>query len=274
MPLDNSITVRNGETFQLSDLAPLAMDHFRNDVIRSLAKGGRIAALFARPDGESRFQITAVIAFDAEGALRVLVASTQSEYFSITTACPQAHWFEREIWEQYGVVPVGHPWLKPIRFQPRTGPAGSTACLPGPPLTCGIADFFHMAGEEVHEVAVGPVHAGVIEPGHFRFQCQGETVFHLEISLGYQHRGVERALTGGPNRRTIHYVETLAGDTSIAHASAHCRAVESLSATRVPPRAQVIRALALELERVANHIGDLGALAGDVGYQIIVQNGG
>jgi Ni,Fe-hydrogenase III large subunit len=265
MPLVSSMTVRNGETFQLSELAPMAMERFRDDVIRSLAKGGRLAALFARPDGESGFQIVAVIAFDAEGALRVLVASAQSEYPSLTTACPQAHWFEREIWEQHGVVPVGHPWLKPIRFQPRMGPGGSTACLPTPPA-CGMADFFHMGGEEVHEVAVGPVHAGVIEPGHFRFQCHGETVFHLEISLGYQHRGVERALTGGPNRRTIHYVETLAGDTSIAHAIAHCRAVESLSATRVSPRAQVIRGVALELERVANHIGDLGALAGDVGF--------
>ena len=81
-----------------------------------------------------------------------------------------------------------------------------------------------MAGEEVHEVAVGPVHAGIIEPGHFRFQCHGEMVYHLEISLGYQHRGVERALVGGPNARTIHYMETLAGDTTIGHATAYCQA--------------------------------------------------
>ena len=82
------------------------------------------------------------------------------------------------------------------------------------------------------------MHAGVIEPGHFRFQCHGEQVFHLEISLGYQHRGVERALVGGPNKRTIHYMETLAGDTTVGHATAYCQAVEGLAGCKVPARAK------------------------------------
>jgi Ni,Fe-hydrogenase III large subunit len=126
--------------------------------------------------------------------------------------------------------------------------------------------FFAVDGDEVHEVAVGPVHAGIIEPGHFRFQCHGETVLHLEIALGYQHRGVERALVGGPGKRTIHYMETLAGDTSVGHASAYCRTLEALGRCRIPARAEALRGTALELERIANHVGDLGALAADVGY--------
>jgi Ni,Fe-hydrogenase III large subunit len=123
-----------------------------------------------------------------------------------------------------------------------------------------------MSGEESHEVAVGPVHAGVIEPGHFRFQCHGETVFHLEIALGYQHRGIERQLIGGPHPRTVFQVETAAGDTSVAHGWAYAKAMEALSGKAPPEQASAVRAIALELERLANHIIDLGALSGDVGF--------
>jgi len=185
----------------------------------------------------------------------------------LTPECPQVHWFERELAEQWAVIPEGHPWLKPIRFHAPYRP-GRT---PWPPsedgsILPGVTDYFRVEGDDVHEVAVGPVHAGIIEPGHFRFQCHGENVFHLEIELGFQHRGLERRLRGAPDKKTIHYIETAAGDTSIGHSLAYCHLLETLGGLQAPARALALRGIALELERLANHTGDLGALAGDVGF--------
>ena len=252
MPNDHLLTVHNGHAFALAECPVLPIELFRQIVIESVAAGGRLSTLFAYPGKSSTLRLFAAIARADQSNLGVVSAEVGPEYPAITPDCPQAHLYEREIFEQWNIRPVGHPWLKPVRFPQ--------------PQTCGVTDFFQMKGDEVHEVAVGPVHAGIIEPGHFRFQCHGETVYHLEISLGYQHRGVERAMVGGPNPRTIHYAETLAGDTTIGHTAAYCRAVESLNTNRVPARGHFLRGVALELERVANHIGDLGALAGDVGF--------
>jgi Ni,Fe-hydrogenase III large subunit/NADH:ubiquinone oxidoreductase subunit C len=270
-------TIRNNQRIATDDVPVYSATAFRNNVINAVKEGARIAALFGVPqnrleqDGMRKYadqadmRLFAVLARDREGTLGVSSTTVYGSYPALTPECPQAHWFERELFEQWGVVPEKHPWLKPVRFHKRYGRNETQNNSDKHPVP-GVTDFFKLAGSEVHDVAVGPVHAGIIEPGHFRFQCHGENVYHLEISLGYQHRGVEPAMIGGPAKSTTHYMETLAGDTTVGHATAYAHMMETLSNTTIPPRALTMRGIALELERLANHTGDLGALAGDVGY--------
>lgn len=261
----NTLAVaHNGQSIPLLKIPVLPFDEFRSAVINAVCEGCRVSSLFAMPPihGSGK-DVVAVISDDWTGEILIALTNIRdSSFHSLTQDCPQTHLFEREMAEQYGLIPEGHPWLKPVRFPQNAvyDPLKNSAPI------IGDMDYYRVAGEEIHEVAVGPVHAGVIEPGHFRFQCHGETVYHLEISLGYQHRGIEDALIGGPYPITPHQIGATAGDTTIGHSWAYWQTIEALSGIRIPPRAHAIRAIALELERIANHVGDLGALAGDVGY--------
>ncbi|WP_298439683.1 hydrogenase [Geobacter sp.] len=263
---DTFRTFHNGSAVPFDEVPRLEATAFLQAIIDATDRGWRVSSYFGIPT-ESGATLCCVLSSKAEGIIGIATADVAGPFPSIARLVPQIQLFEREIAEQCGILAEEHPWFKPVRFH-RSFVPGRDAWGrdPGDPILPGVMEFYRVAGEEVHEVAVGPVHAGIIEPGHFRFQCHGEEVFHLEISLGYQHRGIEQGLIGGPDPRTPFRMETIAGDTTIGHMQAYCMALEALSGTRVPARAEVLRGIALELERLANHTGDLGAIAGDVGY--------
>ncbi len=260
--IDGAVMVRNNEPLSLLEIPCLTFHKFQTALSTGLAAGLFLAALprlYGRP-GKS--EVLAVLRHDQRRCLYLLRTEIPDHWHSLAQEFPQVVPFERELAEESGCILHGHPQPAPLRYLPQTGTATDEA-------TCyiGSHDFLQAEGEEMHEVAVGPVHAGIIEPGHFRFLCHGETIFHLEISLGFQHRGIESALRGSmPDPRMLMLMETLAGDTTIGHSLAHCQALEALADITVPDRATDIRAIALELERIANHVGDLGAMAMDVGY--------
>jgi Ni,Fe-hydrogenase III large subunit len=258
----------NGRAVPLEGIPILPFDGFKQAILNGVTAGQRVSAMFGDLTGQSETTwLYVVMADDEQNQLyagRTQVEGTQ--FPSLTPYCPQVHLFEREIAEQFGLKPTDHPWFKPVRYHRSKTGRDAWGRPADQPILPAVGDFFCVEGDQVHEVAVGPVHAGIIEPGHFRFQCHGERVFHLEIALGFQHRGVEQAMVGGPTKRSIHYSETLAGDTTIAHATSYCQVLEALAHCQKTARAQMLRGVTLELERLANHIGDLGAMANDVAF--------
>lgn len=244
----------------LAQIPVSSYDVFTATLHSLLSDTANHCALYFAVPMPQKLSFYCVVACDATGLLALFAHETAKDIKalpSVTPELPAMHIFEREIFEQHGVSFEGHPWLKPVRF-PKAGS-----------LSMNEYPFFGYDSEQLHEVGVGPVHAGIIEPGHFRFVCHGENVLHLEIHLGYQHRGVEQLMVkfAKPFQRML-LSENIAGDSTIAHAWTHAALMESLSGNNVPEALQLQRCIGLELERIAVHIGDTSALCTDVAYQL------
>jgi Ni,Fe-hydrogenase III large subunit len=240
------IEIENKKRININDIPTIDINDLRREII-SLNK--RVIAFFGKKEYENT-RLFVVLADDENSKLYVsssIFEAWQKEYDSLTQVLPAFHMFEREFYEDFDIKPLNHPWLKPIKNHKNN------------------YDFFEMTGDEVHQVAVGPIHAGVIEPGHFRFMCHGEKIYDLEIQLGYQHRGVEELFLKTPSNQLA---ESICGDSVIAHNLAYSNTIEALSDCEISNKAQLIRLIALEMERCAIHIGDLGAISGDIAYMM------
>jgi Ni,Fe-hydrogenase III large subunit/Ni,Fe-hydrogenase III component G len=193
---------------------------------------------------------------------------------SIAAKHPSANWFEREVMDTFGLVPEGHP--NPTRVSLHDDwPDGEWTLLkdfPDDRKVPRVEGVFHpfrpVTGEGVFHVPVGPVHAGIIEPGHFRFGVAGEPVLYLQLRLFYVHKGTEKRFERLPWRHGVFLAESISGDTAVGHALAFAHAIERLTGCEPPPRARYLRVVLLELERVYNHISDIGAIATDVAFTV------
>jgi len=260
--------MRNTESRDLSKIPILKNSVFFESIKSHCSKGLRVSSYFSFLNSKKQNQLIIVLADDESSYF--LVSSTiieGREFPSLAIELPQIQLFEREIAEQFGLIPEGHPRFYPVRFHHSYTESDAWNRNKKHSIKPSVIDFTDVIGNDIHEVAVGPVHAGVIEPGHFRFHCFGEKVFNLQISLGYQHRGIEKMLIGGPDKKTLHLIETVAGDSTIANTIAYSQIIESLSGYQgITLSSLLTRAILLELERMANHVGDIGALSNDVAF--------
>ena len=231
-----------------------------------LLKGSnaRLVSIFGSMDNDGTPRVSYIVDVDNR-EYRLLNEPAKGAIPSATAITPAAAWYERELHDLYGVEIEGHPNLQPLVFH-EGWPRDLHPYLQGP--VNGEYRFLKVQGKGVCEVPVGPVHAGIIEPGHFRFSVVGDTVLHLELRHFYTHKGTEARFKGVPLASGVMLAESVSGDNCFAHAVAYCQAVENAFGISVPPRGRALRVIGLELERMLAHIGDVGALCGDVAFAV------
>ncbi|MEO0237708.1 MAG: NADH-quinone oxidoreductase subunit C [candidate division WOR-3 bacterium] len=254
--MEQSVKIKNQQKISLESIPILQKEEFLDFAEKGVNSSLRVCFMFGM-DKEKLVRIFLGLADDINSI--IYLTSTYfkkgESYPSLTLKHPSFNYFEREIFEEFGIEPSGHPFLKGIRF-----PLGQKQM--------NQYKFYDVNSNEIHQVAVGPVHAGVIEPGHFRFLCDGEKILHLEIQLGYQHRGIEDLFIQKDIKDKIQLAESIAGDTVIGHGYAYIQLLESLFDVETKRKTLIERAIMLELERIAVHIGDIGAIANDVAYML------
>ena len=245
---------------------------------RLTQSGARLATLFACDDraSDGTFGLHHVWRLPQERAFVRLVARVDpavASFPSIAAKHPAANWYEREVMDAFGLEPAGHPNPTPVSVH-EDWPDGAFALRkdfedhPLPRAAGNPHPFRPVTGEGVFHIPVGPVHAGIIEPGHFRFGVAGEPVLYLQLRLFYVHKGTEKRFERLPWRHGLHLAQSVSGDTAVGHALAYAHAVERLAGCEPPPRARYLRVVLLELERVYNHIADTGAIATDVAFSV------
>jgi Ni,Fe-hydrogenase III large subunit len=234
------------------------------------AASGRLLALWGTrrvPHGDA---LRAVVVAPPRALLVTVALEHGTRRFpGVEDVFPSAGRMQRAVFDLSGLRstdPDTRSWLRHAAWPPDAFPLSSKEMPPSLPSPVDDYAFVRVEGDGVHEIAVGPVHAGVIEPGHFRFSVVGEKVLRLEERLGYVHKGIERRFTELSILDGHRLAARVSGDSAVAFSWAYCEALERMAATVVPGRGLMLRALALELERIANHLGDLGALGNDAGF--------
>jgi Ni,Fe-hydrogenase III large subunit/Ni,Fe-hydrogenase III component G len=229
----------------------------------------RLVTIFGtlNPDGTKRVHYV----FDVgKPAYSEIVLPADGPVRSIAREVPAAAWGERELHDQYGIEIIGHPELRPLIFHDNwpDGVHPMIDRVDDVPWTKREYHFLQVQGEGIAEVAVGPVHAGIIEPGHFRFSVVGDTILHLELRHSYTHKGTEKLFEGKSAEDGTLLAESVSGDNCFAHAVCYSQAIEAACRIEVPPRASAIRLIGLEFERLVCHISDVGGLCTDVGFSV------